>query len=428
MRMAWIASLILLAAGSAAAFYEGSDGVFEGLPEDPAIGYPGPTQDPVANLNLKLEAGSVELKYDESTGYLRSVLDALHVPIQSQIVAMSKTSVQQYIITPQNPRTLYFNDSVIVGYVRGGFIEVAAQDPRQGMIFYTLGRNGRRGSFTRMDKPTFLRENSCLTCHVSYSSLGVAGTLLRSVFPAPDGTALYQAGRYDTDHRSPFDERYGGWYVTGESGPARHMGNAFFTNPDTAEPPAKGALLASLASRIDTSLYLSPYSDIVALLVFDHQMHMMNLLTRVGWEARAAKLEQPASLPSRLKKTAEEFVDYLLFVDEAPLGGKVKGNSGFAEMFTAQGPRDKQGRSLRQFSLDHRIMRYPCSYMIYTEAFDTLPSEAKDAIYQRLWSVLSGQVSGGKYDALSRADRKAVLEILRDTKKGLPAYFGTAVR
>ena len=119
------------------------------------------------------------------------------------------------------------------------------------------------------------------------------------------------------------------------------MGNAFFTDPDSAKPPTKATLLDSLKTRIDNSLYLSPYSDIVALLVFDHQMHMMNLLTRVGWEVRAAKLEHPATLPARLKKTAEEFVDYLLFADEAPLGGKVKGNSGFAEMFAAQGPRDK---------------------------------------------------------------------------------------
>ena len=198
-----------------AAFYEDLGGVFDGDPEHPAIGYQGPTNDAVATLNRQIWAGSVELKYEENTGYLRSVLDALHVPIESQIVATSKTSVQQRIITPQNPRTLYFNDSVAVGYVRGGFIELAVQDPRQGIIFYTLGRKpSTPDPLSILSGATFQRENQCLSCHISYASMGVVGTLLRSVFPAPQGTALYQAGSYETDHRSPMEERFGGWYVT----------------------------------------------------------------------------------------------------------------------------------------------------------------------------------------------------------------------
>jgi hypothetical protein len=201
------------------------------------------------------------------------------------------------------------------------------------------------------------------------------------------------------------------------------MGNALFTDPETAAIPDKGEILDSLKAKLNTQLYLSPYSDVVALLVFDHQMHMMNLLTRVGWEARYGKSEQPSTLAARMQNAAEEFVDYLLFVDEAPLGGKVRGNSGFSEMFAAQGPKDRQGRSLRQFDLDRRLMRYPCSYMIYSEAFNSLPIEAKDAIYLRLWSVLSGKTSGGKYDRLSALDRRAVIEILRETKKDLPSYW-----
>ncbi len=426
-RTALAATLLLIACTCATAFYEELGGAFEGSPDHPSIDYAGPSNDAVAALNKKLLDGSLKLKYDESTGYLRSVLDALHVPVESQIVAMAKTSVQQYIISPQNPRTLYFNDFVAVGYVRGGFIELAVQDPRQGMIFYTLGRNGSGPvSFSTLDQVSFQREDSCLGCHVSYNSMGVPGTLLRSVFPGLNGTALYQAGSYITDHRSPLEERYGGWYVTGQSGPPRHMGNAVFEDADKAAIPAKGEILNSLKSKFNTQLYLSPYSDVVALLVFDHQMHMMNLLTRVGWEARYGKFEQPRTLSARMQNAAQEFVDYLLFIDEAPLGAKIRGNSGFAEVFAAQGPQDSKGRSLRQFDLERRLMRYPCSYMIYSEAFASLPAEAKNAIYLRMWSVLSGKVAGGKYDRLSRMDRKAVVEILRDTKKDLPDYF-TAV-
>jgi hypothetical protein len=395
---------------------------FEGSPGHPAIGYGRPPDDAVAALNRKIQEGWAELKYDEGTGYLRSVLEALNVPVESQIVAMAKTSVQQPIITPQNPRTLYFNDSVVVGFVRGGFIELAAQDSKQGFIFYTLGRNGPRPQ-PFQTRPNFRREDGCLQCHLSYATMGVPGALLRSVFPAPGGMALYQAGSYVTDHRSPMAERFGGWYVTGNEGPHRHLGNALFGDPETAEVPAKGEILSSLKTKVDTRLYLSPYSDIVALMVFDHQMHMMNLLTRVGWEARYWKHEKPEELGSRLRVAAEDFVDYLLFVDEAPLDGEIRGSSGFAEKFAARSPQDSKGRSLRQFDLGRRLFRYPCSYMIYSEAFDGLPSEAKNAIYKRLWSVLSGSLRDQKYARFSLADRRAVVEILRETKSELPDYF-----
>src|SRR5579862_1476222 len=228
----------VLLAGACAAAYEELGGTFDGSLDHPAIGYKQPSNDAVAALNRKIQEGSVHLQYEENTGYLRSVLEALHVPVESQIVAMSKTSVQQNIITPRNPRTLYFNDFVAVGFVSGGFIEVAAQAPKQGIIFYTLGRNGARPQpFSLFTRANFQRENGCLQCHVSYATMGVPGTLLRSVFPGPDGTALYQAGSYVTDHRSPMQERFGGWYVTGESGPARHLGNSLFPDPDKAEAP-----------------------------------------------------------------------------------------------------------------------------------------------------------------------------------------------
>jgi hypothetical protein len=426
-RLAIVFLGVTLSTVIAAAFQE-LGGAFDGSPEHPAIGYPQPSNDLVAALNRKIQEGSVMLKPDETTGYLRSVLDALKVPLESQIVAMSKTSVQQFIIGPGNPRMLYFNDFVAVGFVPHGFIELAVQDPQQGIVFYTLGR-GRPASgspipaATPLGKPFFQREDGCLGCHVSYASMDVPGTLLRSVYPEPNGYAIYQAGSYTTDHRSPMEERFGGWYVTGETGPARHLGNALFASPDKAVTPARGEILESLKNKFDTRLALTPYSDIVALMVFNHQMHMMNLLTRVGWEARYGKYEKTADLPQRLQRAAAEFVDYLLFVDEAPLNGKIRGTSGYTEAFAAQGPRDSQGRSLREFDLERRLMRYPCSYMIYSVAFDSLPPEARDAIYQRMWTVLSGDNHDAKYAQLSLEDRRAVVEILRDTKPGLPAYF-----
>jgi hypothetical protein len=160
----------------------------------------------------------------------------------------------------------------------------------------------------------------------------------------------------------------------------------------------------------------------VSLLVFDHQVRMMNLLTRIGWEARslahAGKNDEQAA--AALRNAAVEVVDYMLFVDEAPLSG-VKGSSTFAETFSAKGPRDSRGRSLRDLDLERRLMRYPCSYLIYSDAFDRLPLPAKDAIYSRLWQVLSGTDKAANYARLSAADRQAVIEILRETKKDFPA-------
>jgi hypothetical protein len=241
------------------------------------------------------------------------------------------------------------------------------------------------------------------------------------------------------DHRTPIEERWGGYYVTGVTGAIRHLGNAMFTDADLDNPQsvltAKTLKLASLASKFDTRNYLWPYSDVGALLVFDHQMYMHNLITRVGWEIRAAEYDvqhkQAVNVEDLLRETAQEFVDYLLFIGEAPLSVAIARpaassggvSSAFARKFAAQGPRDRKGRSLRDLDLQSRLLRYPCSYMIYSEAFDALPAEEKDAIYQRMWQVLSGGLKEKKYARLSHADRRAIVEILRDTKKGLPGYF-----
>jgi hypothetical protein len=263
--------------------------------------------------------------------------------------------------------------------------------------------------------------------------------LVRSVATASDGQAQQQFGQYISDQRSPFEERWGGWYVTGKNVSLRHMGNTLVSDPKAPElmVTSTTATPESLKGKLDTEAYLSPYSDIVALMVFEHQMHMTNLLTRIDWEVRYAKYRELIMIPAsdeasgdletvevpRLTDTAKELVDYMLFVDELPLPSRIAGTSGFAERFSARGPNDTQGRSLRQFDLRHRLMRYPCSYMIYSRAFDALPDEAKNAIFKRMWTILPGQEKGGRYARLSPGDRRAIVGILRETIKDLPSYF-----
>jgi hypothetical protein len=281
------------------------------------------------------------------------------------------------------------------------------------------------------DKPFFIKRDNCLGCHQSRNSFDIPGMLVRSVYPESNGMPINPLGSHLLDHRTSFEERWGGWYVTGSAGSMRHLGNGFVTNPDKPESMITDETLnvKTLKGKFDTDAYLSPYSDIVALMVFEHQMHLMNLITRAGWDFRVASSLESATgkrneaIDLQLRDATNELVDYLLFADETPLTSKIQGSSGFAEKFAAQGPSDGKGRSLRQFDLEHRLMRYPCSYMIYAPAFDALSADAKKAIYERMWKILSGEEKNSKYAQLSAADRRAIVEILRDTKKDLPDSF-----
>jgi len=417
LRPAYFAIVVLAACWTGALVH--GQLAFEAFEVDhPAIGYhrDAPT-DAVARLNQRLEAGEQQLRFDGAGGYLRSLLAALAIPVESQMAVYSQTSLQRARVSPQNPRVIFFNDSTAVAWVPGGFIEVASHDPRQGAVFYTLQQ-------IPAAVPQLVREDRCLTCHLSSAAEGIPGFFIRSIPTAVGGATMPWLGNITTDHRTPLPERWGGWYVTGNHVPGPHLGNALIANADARELPPWDANrnVMTLKGRIDTETYLSPYSDIVALLVFEHQAHMMNLLTRIGWEARVLAHESSPRSATALRAIAEEVVDYFLFADEVPLNG-VRGASGFAERFTGKGPRDRMGRSLRDLDLQERLLRYPFSYMIYSGAFDALPAAAKNAIYRRAWEVLSGEERAQKYLRLSREDRRAILEILRDTKRGLPDYF-----
>ncbi len=297
---------------------------------------------------------------------------------------------------------------------------MAAQDEKEGMVFYTLEQKP-------VDRPEFRRVLTCLGCHMAGDTLGVPGMLMFSTTTAPGAPAA--ARSVMTDHRNPIAERWGGWYVTGSSGSIRHRGNEAETTASRADRN-----LSSVAGLFDGDGYPSMSSDIASPLVLSHQVHMTNLLTRAGWEARAADptLHAPfvaapgeeARIAQMMSGVATEVVDYLLFVDEAPLADRIQGSSGFVRRFSATGPRDARGRSLHELDLARRLMKYPCSYLIYSAAFDALPPSAKDPIYRRMWDMLSGEERGERYrSALSVADRQAIVEILKDTKKDLPAYF-----
>ena len=395
-------------------------GMFLGSADDPAISYStAPVNNVVEDVNRKLQDGSARLTFDGRSGYLQSAIDALQLPIDSQLLVFSKGSLQGRLVDPSSPRALFFNDRVVLAWVRDGdLLEAAAHDEKEGIVFYSLEQR-------RAEGPMFKREFRCLGCHMTGDTLGVPGLLMFSTTPDPGDRPVKIV---TTDQRSPIAERWGGWFVTGNSGAAQHLGNRV---PALEGHPGGG--VASVAGLFDADGFRGMSSDIAALLTFSHQTHMINLLTRASWEARAADpalhpgvLAAPGQLQlveALMSGVADEVVDYMLFVDEAPLPGPVTGRSGFAERMSADGPRDRQGRSLYELDLKRRLMKYPCSYLIYSPAFDALPPLAKVPIYRRMWHVLSGDAREPRYRSLSLADRQAVVEILKGTKPDLPAYF-----
>jgi hypothetical protein len=389
-------------------------GAFMGSPDDPAIRYStAPPRNIVADLNARLRDGAARFSFDPRSGFLQSALEGLGMPVDSQLLVFSRTSLQGRRIGEQNPRAIFFNDRAALGWVRGGdVIEVAAHDESAGIVFYTLEQ--RKELVT--DPPQFKRASVCLGCHVASDTLGVPGLLMFST-TRPEASQFSGVPRH-VDQGDPLTQRFGGWFVTGSTGSARHMGNEAAAVDGRASRE-----LASVDGLFDTAGYVTLTSDVVAHLVLTHQAGMTNLLTRAGWEAREAA-DRPATAADVMSGVAREVVDHLLFVDEAKLVDRVRGVSGFAERFSARAPRDRRGRSLYELDLTRRLMKYPCSYLIYSPAFDALPPLVKEPIYRRMWDVLSGREDDPRYRAvLSRADRQAIVEILRETKNDLPPYF-----
>lgn len=388
-----------------------------------------PAEDPVADLQARIDAGEAALEFDESHGYLRSVLKFLDIDPSSQVLVSSKTSFQLQKISPKQPRALYFNDESYVGWVqRGDVLEIMTTDPWQGEVFYTLEQE-------RSERPRFLRDRGqCLTCHSSSRTHSVPGGLVRSVFIDSRGQPQLGSGTFNIDHTSPFEQRWGGWYVSGTHGAMRHMGNVVVNDSQVDRIDREsGANRTDLSELFDVSPYLTPHSDIVALMVLEHQVQMQNHLTRANYEDRAAShydeimndaLQRPADFVSettarRIAAAGDQLLKYMLFSEEFRLTAAVEGTSEFARQFASRGSRDRRGRSLRDFDLQTRLFKYPCSYLIYSPAFDRLPRGIRRYVAQRLHDVLTGRDHSPEFAHLSPADRQAILEILTETKPGL---------
>ena len=407
--------------------------------EQPPINYSrSEATDRVARLAKSIESGASKLAHEPKHGYLDALLHELKISPASQVLVFSRTSFQPAHISPSQPRALYFNDDTYVGFIPGAeLIEVVSIDPVLGATFYTLDQ---RPAST---KAGIVRQtDNCLQCHGESMTRGVPGLLVRSVFSDDEGYPILSAGTFLTTHASPLKERWGGWYVTGTTRNQQHMGNTLWSEQEGADPtplPAPVGRPGALPADVDSSAYPSPHSDVVALMVLEHQVEAHNRIVRaVHGTLRALRDEttladalgetikpgeHSQSTLARIKSSCEPLVEYLLFAEEARLTDAVTGSSSFAADFESRGPKDSRGRSLRDFDLKTRLFRYPCSFLIHSGAIDKLPDAAKQYIFARLREILDGKETSKAYAHLSAEDRVALNEILRETK---PEIFASA--
>ena len=386
--------------------------------EYPAIPYAaGERTDPVARLIDRIEGGELELEYAAGRGYLDSLLAALEIDVSSQMLVYSQTSLQSRLINPRKPRAIYFNDDVYVAYVQDGPIEIAALDPNLGPVFYLLEQSPAAA-------PKFSAElGRCLSCHDSYSLTGggVPRFIVGSGYTGTTGGLVSHEGWILISDRTPLKSRWGGWYVTGRHGNQVHLGNVVIESLDDFDRLEELRIgnVDTLETLVDVEPYPTNTSDIVALLVLQHQTDVQNIITRLSWDARSA----PERREDPLEATVERLLRTMLFVDAVPYTEPISGRADFVQQFTSRAKRDAQGRSLRDFDLGRRLFRHPLSYVIYSPAFDALPEAAKGMFYRRLREVLEGADASGDFAALTAADRTAIREILRDTK---PDFTATA--
>jgi hypothetical protein len=379
----------------------------------------------IPDLDAKIQADKIVLSYDENHGYLRSLLKHLNVPISSQTLVFSKSSFQLSQIAPDAPRAIYFNDDVYVGWVNHGqFIEITDMDPQAGPVFYTVDQE--YDPYPAIKQQT----EECVVCHDTFQTkTPVPRLLMLSVLPNRDGNAL-KAAALLTNDQSPMRERWGGWYVTGTHGKAQHLGNTIVRAraEDVGDirtyigkiDLSFGANITDLSSKFNTKEYLSPHSDIVALMALGHQTHVHNMITSGVYEIRDGRAQglSEQKMTEVVKDAGDRIVKALLFVGETKLSEPVRGTSGFTEEFAKRGPHDTKGRSLRDLDLQHRFLRYPLSYLVYSRSFEAMPAELKEYVNRRIREVVTGQDQTPEFQHISMEDRAAILEILKETKPG----------
>jgi hypothetical protein len=375
-----------------------------------------PLNDPFTKIKDDLEKGRMNLDESSEKAFLESLLKALKIPVSSQMLVYSTTSLQLSLISPRTPRALYFNEEIYLGYVQGGRIEIVSIDPDLGGIFYIfdIPQSGKR--------PVAERSRRCMNCHSDEDTHEIPGLVIKSVVPGPTGGSLESYRRAQTGHEIPLSDRFGGWHVTGAEGIGKHWGNL------TGRFTPEGIVTTPLppGERFDWSVFPVATSDLLAQLLHEHQVGFVNRVVQAQYRLRTALKRGSGRLSeedrSEVSRQVEELTRYLLFAQEAALPGQELQSDGrFKEEFLADRRLSSKGDSLKDLDLTTRIFRNRCSYMIYSPVFQNLPAGFKKRIYDRMGEALSASRNDPEF-AYLRADEKArVRTILKETLPDLPA-------
>ncbi len=395
--------------------------------EQPPVSYSEtPSTDALVVLQQRIAAGELAFA-GRDREVLKTLLDALGVPVASQMLIFSKTSLQRGRIRPDQPRALYFADSAYVGWVPGGLMEVAAIDPQLGPVFYAFD-----SSAIRHQGPKIVRDGDCLRCHGGTFVRDIPGVFARSVFSDGNGEPLLRHGTQIVEDDTPFDQRWGGWYVTGYHGKEPHRGNAFASErgDELVFAPAEQRP-DELSAFFNPSEYLRPTSDVVALMVCEHQMAMQNSLTRAAFMGRKMiayqhglqktfkepETDEPTydSVKSVFASAVQDVIDRLLFRNAAPLPAGVDGSAEFRKTFAAGAPRSAAGHALKDLQLKDRIFSQRCSYLIYSASFRALPVTLKVRILDRLQAALRSRDPKDRYAYLGAEEKQRIYDILIET-------------
>jgi hypothetical protein len=380
------------------------------FPELPHAYWTRTPADAFAGFLAKQQSGRGALLPGDAREQLVSLLQALNVPQASQLLAYSATSLQSGLILPSNPRAIYFNEEVYVGYVPGGRLEVSAIDPVLGPVFY-LAQSDATGRLHAQ------RTERCMNCHAGRTSWGVPGLVAESVIAtAGSGASLDGFRRELAGHTIPLAERLGGWHVTGAHEQGEHLGNLLgaasaggytkFSNPP--------------GSRFDWALYPVRTSDLFAHLLHEHQIGFHNLVTLGLYRTRDALAAGGGSVRQEDRASLDEIawrlVRYLLFSGEAALpAGGLKPELELRAAFSARRVAGPSGRSLRDLELGTHLFVNRCSYMIYTNGFSALPGELKQRVLRGLTLALGEKGAPAEFAYLPPEEKRSIRLILRET-------------
>ena len=395
--------------------------------EQPPVSYSTTApRDAMARLQSRIASGELAFAGSEQQ-VLQTLLNELGVSVESQILVFSKTSLQRGRIRPDRPRALYFSESAYVGWVPTGLIEVVTIDPQLGPVFYSFEIPSARGGTPKIE-----RDADCLRCHGGTFVRDIPGVFARSLFPDASGEPMLRHGSLVVEDETPFEQRWGGWYVTGYHGPENHRGNVLGSERgDQLVFELERARPDDLSPYFDPSSYLRNRSDVVALLVFEHQLTVQNSLTRAGLMSRkmiayqhglqkAFKepiTDEPAydSVKSVFATTVQDLVDRLLFRNAAPLPEGVTGDEAFRKSFVKNAPRSSAGLALKDFQLRDRIFAHRCSFLIYSESFRALPEGLKNRVLDRLQAALRSRDPKDRYAYLGVDEKERIFQILIET-------------